>query len=87
MLTLVSSYQDLELFVNLLGFTPMESILSATALGGEIMLHPHELGKVQPGYYADLILVDGNPLEDISVLTPTNGKLDIIMIVGGYFMT
>ncbi|KAF9240849.1 dipeptidase [Melanogaster broomeanus] len=75
------SYQDLELFVNLLGFTPMEAILSATALGGEIMMHPHELGKVQPGYYADLILVDGNPLEDISVLTPTNGKLDLIMIV------
>ena len=47
------------------------------------MLHPHELGKVQPGYYADLILVDGNPLEDISVLTATNGKLDVIMIVGG----
>ncbi|KAF8553044.1 dipeptidase [Imleria badia] len=76
------SYQDLELFVNLLGYTPMEAILSATALGGEIMLHPHELGKVQPGYYADLILVDGNPLEDISVLTPTNGKLDVIMING-----
>ena len=51
------------------------------------MLHPHELGKVQPGYYADLILVDGNPLEDISVLTATNGKLDVIMIVGGQFMT
>ncbi|KAF8119337.1 hypothetical protein EV363DRAFT_1386201 [Boletus edulis] len=76
------SYQDLELFVNLLGYTPMEAILSATALGGEVMLHPHELGKVQPGYYADLLLVDGNPLEDISVLTPTNGKLDVIMING-----
>jgi imidazolonepropionase-like amidohydrolase len=77
----LSSYQDLEVFVNLLGFTPMEAILSATALGGEIMMHPDELGKVQPGYYADLILVDGNPLDDISVLTPTNGKLDMIMIV------
>jgi imidazolonepropionase-like amidohydrolase len=76
------SYQDLEVFVNLLGFTPMEAILSATALGGEIMMHPDELGKVQPGYYADLILVDGNPLDDISVLTPTNGKLDMIMING-----
>ncbi|KIJ67183.1 hypothetical protein HYDPIDRAFT_173839 [Hydnomerulius pinastri MD-312] len=76
------SYQDLELFVNLLGFTPMEAILSATALGGEVMMHPHELGKVQPGYYADLLLVDGNPLEDISVLTPTNGKLDVIVING-----
>jgi len=76
------SYQDLELFVNLLDYTPMEAILSATALGGELMMHPHELGKVQPGYYADLILVDGNPLEDISILTATKGKLDVIMING-----
>ena len=33
-------------FVERLGFTPMEAILSATALGGEIMLRPDELGKV-----------------------------------------
>jgi imidazolonepropionase-like amidohydrolase len=32
--------------------TPMEAILSATALGGEIMLQPDEPGKVRPGYYA-----------------------------------
>jgi len=74
------TYRDLELFVNLLGFTPMEAILSATALGGEIMLHPHELGKVQTGYYADLILVNGNPLDDITVLSgPKN--IDLVMIV------
>jgi imidazolonepropionase-like amidohydrolase len=60
--------RDLEHFVKLLGFTPMEAILSATALGGEIMLRPDELGKVAPGYKADLILVDGDPLGDITVL-------------------
>jgi hypothetical protein len=74
------TYRDLELFVQHLGFTPMEAILSATALGGEIMMHPHELGKVQPGYYADLILVNGDPLSDITVLTgPKN--IDVVMIV------
>ena len=34
--------------------------------GGEIMLRPDELGKVQPGYLADLLLVDGDPLADIT---------------------
>jgi hypothetical protein len=42
--------RDLQHFVERLGFTPMEAILSATALGGEIMLRPDDLGKVQPGY-------------------------------------
>lgn len=55
-----------------LGITPMEAILSAMTLGREIMLHPEELGKVQPGYYADVILVDGNPLEDIMLLGGTS---------------
>jgi imidazolonepropionase-like amidohydrolase len=60
--------RDLQHFVEYLGFTPMEAILSATKLGGEIMQRPDELGQVQPGYLADLILVDGDPLADITVL-------------------
>jgi imidazolonepropionase-like amidohydrolase len=60
--------RDLQHFVERLGFTPMEAIISATAWGGEIMLRPDELGKVQPGYLAGLLLVDGNPLDDITVL-------------------
>jgi len=75
------TYRDLELFVKLLDFTPMEAILSATALGGEIMLHPRELGKVQPGYYADLILVNGDPLEDISLLS-NQENIDVILMNG-----
>jgi Amidohydrolase family len=60
--------RDLQHFVELLGFTPMEAIISATAWGGEIMLRRDELGKVQPGYLADLLLVDGDPLADITIL-------------------
>jgi imidazolonepropionase-like amidohydrolase len=60
--------KDLEYFVSLLGFTSMEAILAATALGGEIMRRGHELGQVRPGYLADLILVDGDPLADITLL-------------------
>lgn len=59
----------------------MEAILSATALGGEIMLHPEELGRVLPRYYVDLILVDGNPLDDITLLSG-HTHLDVVMVVG-----
>ncbi|NMH95988.1 metal-dependent hydrolase family protein [Pseudonocardia acidicola] len=75
--------RDLEHFVERLGFTPMEAILSATALGGEIMLRPDELGKVQPGYLADLILVDGDPLADITILQDQD-RLHYIMKDGRF---
>jgi len=60
--------KDLEYFVKYLGFTPMEALLSATKLGGEIMLRGNELGQVKEGYLADLLMVDGDPLANIAVL-------------------
>lgn len=75
--------RDLQHFVERLGFTPMEAILSATALGGEIMLRPDDLGKVQPGYLADLLLIDGDPLKDIAVLQD-HDKLHMIMKDGRF---
>jgi imidazolonepropionase-like amidohydrolase len=60
--------RDLWLFVKILGFSPMETIVSATRYGGEIMGKPGELGLVKPGALADLLLVDGDPLADIAVL-------------------
>lgn len=73
--------RDLEHFVKLFGYTEMEAIIAATALGGDIMLRPHELGKVQPGYFADMILVNGDPLKDITILQD-HDKLDMILING-----
>jgi imidazolonepropionase-like amidohydrolase len=63
-----SNATDLEYFVKYLGFTPMEAIVSATRLGGEIMMRPKELGLVKEGYLADLLLVDGDPLANIVLL-------------------
>jgi imidazolonepropionase-like amidohydrolase len=61
----------------------MEAIISATAWGGQIMLRPDELGQVQPGYLADIILVDGNPLDDITILQD-HDKLHYIMKDGRF---
>ncbi|KAL2846490.1 hypothetical protein BJX68DRAFT_256396 [Aspergillus pseudodeflectus] len=73
--------RDLEHFVKLLDFTPMESIVAATAGVAKLFMQENELGKILPGYYADCILVDGDPLEDISILQD-HSKLDVIMING-----
>ncbi|KIA75963.1 fumarylacetoacetate hydrolase [Aspergillus ustus] len=73
--------RDLEHFVKLLDFTPMESIVAATAGVAKLFMQENELGKILPGYYADCILVNGDPLEDISVLQD-HSKLDVIMING-----
>ncbi|MEO6025157.1 MAG: hypothetical protein ABIP64_19030 [Burkholderiales bacterium] len=39
--------RDIEHFVNLLGFTPMEAIVATSKMGGEIMLRGHELGQLK----------------------------------------
>ena len=60
--------KDLEYFVRYLGYTPMEALLAATQLGGEIMMHGRDLGQIREGFLADLLLVDGDPLSNIAVL-------------------
>ncbi len=60
--------RDLEHFVTHLGFSPSEALQAATRTGGEIMKRGHELGQVKPDFLADLLLVDGDPLQDVRVL-------------------
>lgn len=73
--------RDIELFVTLLGFTPMESILAATAGVARLFMREDELGKTKEGYFADCMLVDGDSLQDIAVLQD-HGKLDVTVING-----
>jgi len=70
--------RDLLLFVDVLGFTPTETLVAATRLGGEIMGRAGELGQIKAGYLADLLLVDGNPLEDIKILQSQDALLVIM---------
>jgi imidazolonepropionase-like amidohydrolase len=60
--------RDLEFFVKYLGFTPMEAIRSCTLYGGQVMMRGNELGVIKEGYLADLLLVDGDPLSNLSIL-------------------
>ena len=70
--------RDLEFFVKYLGFTPMEAILSTTLYGGQIMMKPNELGAVKDGYLADLLLVDGDPLANLSILRDPKRMLAVM---------
>lgn len=45
-----------------------EIIASATSVGAEVLRREGQLGVIAPGAIADLLVVDGNPLEDISLL-------------------
>lgn len=63
-----SNARDIEHFVNMLGFSPSEALIAATRLGGEIMGLGDCIGQIRPGYYADLLMVEGDPLADPSVL-------------------
>src|SRR5258708_34803595 len=60
--------RDLEYFVKYLGFTPMEALTAATRYGAEIMMKGNELGQIKEGYLADLLLIDGDPLANITIL-------------------
>ncbi len=70
--------KDIQTFVELLGFSPMEAILAATKYGGEIMGMGDELGLVREGYLADLILVDGDPVANVRVLQEKDRLLAIM---------
>jgi imidazolonepropionase-like amidohydrolase len=59
-----SLHREIELYVQA-GFTPMEAIQAATLVPARVMGMEKETGTVERGKRADLILINGNPLDDI----------------------
>jgi imidazolonepropionase-like amidohydrolase len=62
-----SLHREIELYVQA-GFTPMEAIQAATIVPAQVMGLNKELGTLEAGKRGDIIIVDGNPLEDIRSL-------------------
>ena len=62
--------RDLEHMVNLFGMQPWEALRAATAYGGEAWAgrSGEKLGRIRGGYFADILLIDGDPLADLSLL-------------------
>ena len=68
------------LFTNLhvFDYTPLEAIQTMTKHGGEAMDMPHELGQIQEGFLADLLLIDGDPATDLKVLVEHDKLLAVM---------
>jgi imidazolonepropionase-like amidohydrolase len=64
---------------------PADLIRSATTTAARLLCREGELGVVAPGALADLLVIDGNPLDDIRVLTTPEQSLKLIMKQGNIY--
>jgi imidazolonepropionase-like amidohydrolase len=74
---------ELEFMVNWLGMTPMEVIIASTSKAAECIERP-ELGALAAGRIADILVIDGDPLDDIRVMQKRE-RLHLIMKAGKAF--
>ena len=75
--------EELELQAKVLG--PMGAIVATTKTNAEILCRERDLGTIAAGKLADLILVDGDPLEDITIFQNYQEKITMIMQGGCYY--
>ncbi len=61
-------YRELEVFVKYLGMTPLQAIQCGTEAGAGALGLEGETGAIKDGYLADVIVVDGDPATDVTVL-------------------
>jgi imidazolonepropionase-like amidohydrolase len=70
--------KELTFFVKHVGFSPLETITCATKTGAEIMGRSHEFGTLEPGKFADILVVDGDVLADIAILEDRSRFIAVI---------
>jgi imidazolonepropionase-like amidohydrolase len=63
---------------------PLEIIRQATTVGAEVLRQEGKLGIVEPGAFADLIVVDGNPLKKLELFLDQGAHLPVIMKAGKF---
>jgi imidazolonepropionase-like amidohydrolase len=78
----VHDAQSRELTLRAQAQSPAEVLHSATRINAELLGRSGELGVVAAGAYADLLLVDGDPLHDLEVLGGQGRQLDLITRAG-----
>ncbi len=62
--------------------SPVEIIRSATTIGAQVVRMEGKLGCLKAGAFADLLVVDGNPLKDLALLGDQGKHLSLIMKAG-----
>jgi imidazolonepropionase-like amidohydrolase len=76
--------RDIAHFVKFFGYSPTQALMAATKVGGELMGYAGELGLIVPGAFADVLVVAGNPLDDVSLLAD-HAKLEAIVKDGTFY--
>ena len=76
-----SLHDELVLLVEQFGMTPMEALRSATALPAAFMDRDDEVGTIEVGKRADLVLLDGDPLVDVA----NTRRIDVVIANGRAF--
>ncbi|MBL8840180.1 MAG: amidohydrolase family protein [Planctomycetes bacterium] len=59
------------------GFTPLEVVTQATLNGARVVGVESQLGRIKEGWLADLVLVNGNPLDNLRLLYPTGADVNV----------
>ena len=70
--------KELTWFTKAVGFTPLETIMCATKTGAEIMGRGDDFGTLEAGKLADVLVVDGNVLADISILEERKNLIAVL---------
>jgi imidazolonepropionase-like amidohydrolase len=63
-------------------FTPLEILRQATSIPADMMMMKGQIGCVAPGAFADLVVVDGDPLKDISLLAANGRNIRTVLRAG-----
>ena len=78
-------HQSLEFDLRRQVQKPIEVVQSATSRCAQLFNLTGKIGVIAPGAYADLLVIDGNPLEDLGLLQDQGRHLSIIMKEGKFF--
>jgi imidazolonepropionase-like amidohydrolase len=76
--------KDIQVFVDVIGYSPLEAITCATRSGAELMRMRDRIGTLEVGKLADLVVVDGDPLRDIAIL---QDRARLSVMQGGRWVT
>jgi len=70
--------REMEVFVEVLGLTPLEAITCATANNALALRAEGQVGTIEPGRWADVLVVNGDPLSDIRILNDRSKLSEVI---------
>jgi imidazolonepropionase-like amidohydrolase len=78
----LETHQRLEFAERAAVYSPVEILRQATSVNARILRHEGLLGCIKPGAWADMIVVEGDPLQDIRVLSDAKEPPPVIVKAG-----